>query len=133
MLLRRGWLCALLNNHFNLTLDNIPLVSAKRNKYIIFSRKYIPKAHTILVDVIRRPSYPLEAGNTAGFGLFRVDRCSIHIKKALPFCRAFRFSSIVVCLAGNYIRRTWTFFALSDFKLNLLSFIERCITTGFNL
>jgi uncharacterized protein YegL len=45
-------------------------------------------------------------------------------KKALQNSRAFRFSSIVVCLAGNYARRTWTFFALSDFKLNLLAFIE---------
>jgi hypothetical protein len=30
----------------------------------------------------------------------------------------------LVCLAGNYARRTWTFFALSNFKLDLLPFIE---------
>jgi hypothetical protein len=48
-------------------------------------------------------------------------------EKALPFSRAFRFSSLVVCLAWDYIGRTWTFLALSDLELNLLAFIERSI------
>jgi len=64
---------------------------------------------------------------------FGVDWCGMDIKKTLQNCRVFQFSGVAVCLAGNYARRTWTFFALSDFELNLLAFIERCITSCFNL
>ena len=55
------------------------------------------------------------------------------IKKALRLGRAFRFSSVVAFLAGNYVRRTGTFFALSHLKVDLLAFFERSIALGFNL
>ena len=45
-------------------------------------------------------------------------------EKALPFDRAFRFSSPAVCLAGDYVGRTWAFFALSDLELDLLTFLK---------
>ena len=35
--------------------------------------------------------------------------------------------------AGNYISRTWTFFALSDLILDFLAFIERGVAAGLNL
>ena len=59
--------------------------------------------------------------------------CAPHrIKKAPSFNRAFWFISLVFCLVWNYIGRTWTFFALPKLELDLLAFIERCITLGFN-
>jgi len=45
-------------------------------------------------------------------------------EKTLPFDRAFRFSSPAVCLAGDYVGRTWAFFALSDLELDLLTFLK---------
>jgi len=45
-------------------------------------------------------------------------------EKALLNGRAFRFSSPAVCLAGDYVSRTWAFFALSDVELDLLTFLE---------
>jgi hypothetical protein len=35
--------------------------------------------------------------------------------------------------AGLYIGRTWTLFALTNLELNLLAFVERCITGGLYL
>jgi hypothetical protein len=31
-------------------------------------------------------------------------------------------------LGGDYVGRTWAFFALPDLELDLLAFIKRCIT-----
>lgn len=55
-----------------------------------------------------------------------------HIKRPCFRNRASWFSSFAACLAGDYIGRTWAFFALSDLELDLLTFVECCIAVCLN-
>jgi len=54
-------------------------------------------------------------------------------EKAPLVGRAFWFSSLVVCLLGDYVGRTRAFSALSDLELDLLALVERCIARRLDL
>jgi len=110
-------------NKFKTTSNNDLTIHPRRIPYRdCCGKKLIPQGSLIILEFILlfRSIGAVEMKNNPP----GVDFEGKKHEKALPFNRAFRFLSPAVCLAGDYVGRTWAFFALSDLELDLLTFLK---------